>query len=324
MTAATFPAIDNLVHQTTTVTGTGNATLTAVNGKQTFDGAFAHAATTDWFYYYITNRDVASEREFGTGHMSDATTLVRDTVLGGSNSTSLVNFSAGTKDVVCDIPASLQGITGLATIASGSTTDLGSVQSNCITISGTVTITSFGSTAPTGALKTVRFSGILTLTHNGTSLIIPGAANVLTASGDMLTARHEGSGNWRVMHFTYGVDTLDWKTWTPTVTSGAGTITTSTVNLAKYWRNGRKIHFIYDITITTVGSGSGALIVTTPVTALTGSVGGGSGRENSITGVFGGAIVNEALGGIFLTKYDGTGAVVASYTWNINGMYIAA
>jgi len=98
----------DLVHQLSTSTGTGNFTLSTVNGKQSFDTAFSHGATTDVFPYYISNRD-AAEYEWGTGHMSDATTLVRDTVLGGTNGTSKVNFSAGSKDVTNDIPAARQG-----------------------------------------------------------------------------------------------------------------------------------------------------------------------------------------------------------------------
>lgn len=91
-----------------------------------------------------------------------------------------------------------------ATIASATTTDLGSNIAESITVSGTTTITGFGSTAPTGAVKAVYFSGALTLTHNGTSLIIPGAANIVTVAGDCLIARHEGSGNWRVLTYMRG------------------------------------------------------------------------------------------------------------------------
>lgn len=92
--------------------------------------------------------------------------------------------------------------TAQATIASATTTDLGSVLAQEITVSGTTTITGFGSSAPTGAVKDVYFSGALTLTHNGTSLILPAAANITTAAGDCLRARHEGSGNWRVLDYT--------------------------------------------------------------------------------------------------------------------------
>lgn len=110
MAAAAYPSIGNLVHELSTSTGSGNLTTTSVNGKQTLNIAFGNGATTDVFYYFVSNRDVAGELEWGTGHLSAATTLVRDTVLGGSNGTSAVNFSAGTKDIVCDIPALRQRI----------------------------------------------------------------------------------------------------------------------------------------------------------------------------------------------------------------------
>src|ERR1700741_1448268 len=57
------------------------------------------------------------------------------------------------------------------TIASAATANLGSSDSPCITIPGTTTITSFGASAPEGAVKFVTFEGALTLTYNGTSLI---------------------------------------------------------------------------------------------------------------------------------------------------------
>jgi hypothetical protein len=98
------PSSDNLVHETSSTTGTGNFTVAVGNGKQSFNDAFGNGVTTDVFYYFISNQD-ATEWEVGSGHMSDATTLVRDTVLASTNSGSLVNFSSGTKDVTSDIPA---------------------------------------------------------------------------------------------------------------------------------------------------------------------------------------------------------------------------
>ena len=55
----------------------------------------------------ISNRE-AAEWERGTGSMSDANTLVRDTVIESTNSNNAVNFSAGVKDVTNDIPAGTQ------------------------------------------------------------------------------------------------------------------------------------------------------------------------------------------------------------------------
>jgi hypothetical protein len=101
--AAPF-SLANLVHQSATTTGTGNFTLATLSGKQTFDTAYGHGATTDVFEYFISSQAQA-EWEHGTGHMSDATTLVRDTVWDSSNAGSAVGFSAGTKDVTSAVSA---------------------------------------------------------------------------------------------------------------------------------------------------------------------------------------------------------------------------
>lgn len=96
-----------------------------------------------------------------------------------------------------------QAFTTEGTIASASTTDLGSVASNIISVTGTATITALGSSASTAnPLYFLRFTGAATLTHNATSLILPGAASITTAAGDTAVAKYEGSGNWRVVSYT--------------------------------------------------------------------------------------------------------------------------
>lgn len=91
------------VKETTTTTGTGNATLAgAVDASyQTFNTAFGVGPS---FYYEIAHQS-AAEAETGIGHLSGSTTLVRDSVLTSSNGGALVNFSAGTKDVFNTMPA---------------------------------------------------------------------------------------------------------------------------------------------------------------------------------------------------------------------------
>lgn len=90
------------------------------------------------------------------------------------------------------------------TVASAATTDLASGGSNLVSITGVVTITSFGSNASTtNALYFIRFTGALTLTHNATSLILPGAANITTTAGDTAIMKYEGSGNWRCIDYQF-------------------------------------------------------------------------------------------------------------------------
>lgn len=139
-----MPAPANLVHQTSATTGTGNLTLAAVNGKQSFSTAFGTGGT-DVFDYFVSNES-AAEWERGTGHMSDSTTLVRDTVIESTNSNAAVNFSAGTKDVVNDVPAAKQVTTDTTqtltnkTISGGILTGTSDVQ-QALLISGDISPT---------------------------------------------------------------------------------------------------------------------------------------------------------------------------------------
>lgn len=81
-------------------------------------------------------------------------------------------------------------------IASASSIDIGAATGDLVHITGTTTITALG-TADAGVERTLVFDGILTLTHNATSLILLGGANITTAAGDVVRMRSEGSGNWR-------------------------------------------------------------------------------------------------------------------------------
>lgn len=87
------------------------------------------------------------------------------------------------------------------TVASATTTDLGAVASDKVSITGTTTITGFGTVAA-GTFRQGRFTGALTLTHNATSLIVPGGASITTAAGDRFQAYSLGSGNWVVSSYT--------------------------------------------------------------------------------------------------------------------------
>jgi len=91
------------VQETTTTTGTGTVTLAgAVTGFQSFS-VIGNGNTT----FYTIAGQTGSEWEVGIGtYTSSGTTLSRNTVLSSSNSGSLVNFSAGTKNVFVTMPAS--------------------------------------------------------------------------------------------------------------------------------------------------------------------------------------------------------------------------
>lgn len=91
--------------------------------------------------------------------------------------------------------------TAAVTIASASTVAIGAAAANTISISGTTTITAFDTIAA-GAVRRLMFAGALTLTHNATSLILPGGANITTAAGDAAEFVSLGSGYWRCINYT--------------------------------------------------------------------------------------------------------------------------
>lgn len=103
------------VKETTTTTGTGTVTLAgATSGFQSFSAVGDGNST----YYTIAGQS-SSEWEIGIGtYTSSGTTLSRTTVLSSSNAGSLVNFSAGTKDVFVTYPASAAATDGKSIIMS--------------------------------------------------------------------------------------------------------------------------------------------------------------------------------------------------------------
>lgn len=87
-------------------------------------------------------------------------------------------------------------------VASAATTNIGAASSPNVNVTGTTTITAFDSFVA-GAKRLVKFTSILTLTHNATSLILPGGANITTAPGDFALFVSQGSGNWECVFYTY-------------------------------------------------------------------------------------------------------------------------
>lgn len=110
---------------------------------------------------------------------------------------------SGATTIAATLTMSAAAVNGAirVTVASATTCDIGSAVTNYIEISGTTTITGLG-TAASGTYRDVAFSGVLTLTHNGTSLILPGGANITTAANDAAGFVSDGSGNWRCLYYT--------------------------------------------------------------------------------------------------------------------------
>lgn len=120
--------------------------------------------------------------------------------------TGVSSLNGGTGALTGFLEASGATMTGafneapITTLASAGTIDIGAQASNTINVSGSTTITSLG-TASSGVVRKLVFSGTLTLTHNATSLILPGSANIVTAARDVSEFVSLGSGNWRCLYY---------------------------------------------------------------------------------------------------------------------------
>jgi len=136
------------VKETTTVTGTGVATLL---GAATGFQSFAVVGNTNTTYYTIAGQ-TGNEWEVGIGtYATSGTTLTRTTILANSSATQLsaLSFSSGTKDVFITYPAgrSVSGGEGYTendtTIDVSSTINTGrnAVSAGPITLASGITVT---------------------------------------------------------------------------------------------------------------------------------------------------------------------------------------
>jgi len=141
--------LNDRVKETSTSTGTGTVNLAGAEvGFETFVAGIGNTNTT----YYAIVHQTAAEFEVGLGTVSDSTpdTLSRTTILSSSNSDSAVDFSAGTKDVFCTLPAS-------KTVFEDA--------SNNAVVGGTLTATTFS-----GALPYSDLTGTPTIPTNNNQL----------------------------------------------------------------------------------------------------------------------------------------------------------
>lgn len=205
-----------------------------------------------------------------------------------------------------------------AAIASAGSIDLGAASGSTVHITGTTTITSLG-TAAAGAEKNVIFDGVLTLTHNATSLILPGGANITTAAGDTAIVVSEGSGNWRCLAYQRASASpyLSGST-TPTVTPDTGSITTSSCAL-EYTKIGRQVMWSAIVTITSAGTGAGAINVPLPFTAA--APASAAVREVGSTGVSGAASIASGASTCRVVRYDNASLIVTGYIVFVSGTY---
>lgn len=134
---------------------------------------------------------------------ADISTSLKDwsTTAGSNLPTGGTLVSGNLDDNLRAVQAAVRAdVAGSDTIASAGTTDIGVKDAGTLTVTGVTTITGLG-TVSAGICKRLVFGGVLTLTHNATSLILPSGANITTAAGDCAEFVSLGSGNWRCLNY---------------------------------------------------------------------------------------------------------------------------
>jgi len=186
--------INDRVKETTTTTGTGAFALGgAVQGFETFASGIGNSNTT---YYAIFN-PATSEFEVGLGTLDgDSSDLARTTVISSSNSDSAVNFSAGTKDVFCTMPASKAVIEDPDNdVAIGRNLTIGALLKLPTNTANKILVadgTSFEEVDMSGD-ATIASGGALTLASSGVSAASYTSTNLTVDAKGRITSASSGS-----------------------------------------------------------------------------------------------------------------------------------
>lgn len=194
---ANFERIDNKFGDTTSITTTGgDTTLTETQeivASFYIDGTLA------------SNANIIFSGRGGVWIIHNDTTGDYTLTAKVSGQTG-VAIPQGTKRVIwcngTDIIAGYteESVVAEATVASASTSDILGAGTEFIAISGTTTITSFGTGA--NAKRFVRATGAFKITHNATTLICPGGQDITTVAGDTFIVVSDASSNARIVVYS--------------------------------------------------------------------------------------------------------------------------
>lgn len=135
-----------------------------------------------------------------------------------------------------------------------------------------------GQALNTGALvqssqnQVTQATALVTSTNN----LVTATNNLVTQTTNLVTAFNNLSTS-----INNALSMGAWNTWSPTVSSGSGTITTVGAIVARYQASGKTTYFSTSVTITTNGSAAGWVNITLPSTAKAATVFVGRESQNS-------------------------------------------
>ncbi|HEX8030032.1 MAG TPA: hypothetical protein VF491_16275 [Vicinamibacterales bacterium] len=166
----------------------GDVYIVSVSGK--IGGASGTTVDVGDWYVALADNAGGTEASVGTswGHMEH--NLV--SALTGAYATTTEQLT-GTDNAKIATPDSVAALWEQGSdVASAATVSLG--EGGYFFITGTTTITDIDfATDKAGRKAWVKFAGVLTLTHNASTLILPGGSSITTAAGDTACFVSEGS-----------------------------------------------------------------------------------------------------------------------------------
>lgn len=271
VTASSLTSVGSL----TSLTMAGDIALGANNLTLTGSiGATGARSTKGWF----TNLEITNMPTVGGTSLSSTFAPIASPTFTGTvtlpASTSFTTPVLGAATATSIVLSSFLNEAKGADIASATTTDIGAMTGNYGDVTGTTTITGLG-TVQAGIRRIVRFTGALTLTHNATSLILPGAANITTVAGDVATFISLGAGNWRCIAYTRATVTGTGSTVLSASPTFTGTVTIPTsfvLGATTVTSTGTQLNYLNAATGTT-GTTSTNLVYSTSPTLITPALG---------------------------------------------------
>jgi hypothetical protein len=200
-------------------------------------------------------------------HRANGTALVET---GGLTAATTTEVEQGTDAAKFVTPDALAAIWEKGTnVASAANISLG--EGGYFHITGTTTITDIDwTTGKNGRIAVLVFDGILTLTHNATTMVLPGGVDILTAVGDVATFAQDSSDNVKCISYLKadGTSVINSSfaaaSTTTTLTGTSAAVAVTPDSLAALWEKGTNI-----ASAATVSVGEGGYFHITGTTTIT-------------------------------------------------------
>lgn len=308
-----------------------------MNGLLTVTGGITNSAgftTNDALFFIQNNTDPTKQARFALGGITSGTTRIfslpdtSDTLVTLSATQPFANKTLDNTNTATlkqtqftlqnNSDVTKQANFGLAGITTGTTRtySLPDTSDTIVTLAATQPLTNKTISGAANTLSNIGNSSLTnsSVTINGSSVTL-GGSTTLNLTGDTTSV-----GNATTTTKINGVDqTTAWTSYTPSVSSGSGTITTSSATGA-YKLIGKTCFVRIKVTITTNGSGASRIIAALPFTATANA--GFSGYLGASAAMLNG-IVDSGLSLTSVSIYTPTATYPGSdgAVLNISGVY---